>query len=240
MTAAADGRSRPAQAAETGSRGIALASVIGGALAGATVAFSIATSGLSAPAMPEELTRLIWYAIRVAGVSAYLALWLTTVAGLCISGQFGGRWLPGALLYPLHQLGDLALSLAVLHAALLLGDHYAGFTPASLVVPFTATYRPLWTGLGIVALYFSAIVYWSVHVRARIGYKAWRAIHLLSLVSFFFALAHGLASGTDSSVAAMRIMYLVTGQVTIGLVALRIWRAKPKPPVRSRPAQARG
>jgi sulfoxide reductase heme-binding subunit YedZ len=240
VTAATAGRPRPADVPETGSRGIALASVVAGALAGGMAAFSIATSGLSSPAMPEELTRLIWYAIRVAGVSAYLALWLTTVAGLCISGGFGGRWLPGALLYPLHQLGDLALSLAVLHAALLLGDHYAGFTPASLVVPFTATYRPLWTGLGIIALYLGAAVYWSVHIRARIGYKAWRTIHMLSVVSFFFALAHGLASGTDSSVAALRVMYLVTGQITIALVALRIWRAKPKSADRTAPAHARG
>lgn len=76
-----------------------------------------------------------------------------------------------------------------LHAALLLGDHYAGFTPTSLVVPFTATYRPEWTGLGIIALYLCAAVYWSVHVRDRIGYRAWRAIHLLSFVAFALALS---------------------------------------------------
>ncbi len=228
-----------ARSAETGSatRGLGLVTLVGGALGGAAIAFSMATSGLDAPAMPEELTRLVWYAIRVAGVSAYLALWLTTIAGLCISGQFGGRWLPGALLYPLHQLGDLALSLAVLHAALLLGDHYAGFTPQSLVIPFTATYRPLWTGLGIVALYLSAIVFWSVHLRSRIGYRAWRTIHLASVVAFGFALAHGLASGTDSEWAPMRLMYLFTGQSVTLLVALRIWRAKQKP---ARPQAARG
>lgn len=213
--------------ASQGTRGFGLAIVIGSALAGAALAFSMATSGLNAPAMPEELTRLVWYAIRVTGVTAYLALWLTTIAGLCISGQFGGKWIPGALLYPLHQLGDLALSLMVLHAALLLGDHYAQFTPASLVVPFTAIYRPEWTGLGIIALYLSAIVYWSVHLRSRIGYRAWRAIHLLSVVAFGLALAHGFASGTDSTSPAMRIMYLVTGQIAITLVGLRIWKAKP-------------
>ena len=192
--------------------------------------------------MPEELTRLIWYAIRVTGVTAYLALWLTTIAGLCISGGFGGKWLPGALLYPLHQLGDLALSLMALHAALLLGDHYAEFTPASLVVPFTAAYRPMWTGLGILALYLSAVVFWSVHVRDRIGYRAWRTIHLLSLVAFGLALVHGFASGTDSGSPALRVMYLVTGQLAIGLVSLRIWKAKSgaKKAPHARPVGARG
>jgi sulfoxide reductase heme-binding subunit YedZ len=231
MTAREAGRPAAAPA------GIGLITLAGGAIAGGAVAFSVATSG-QASAMPEELTRLIWYAIRVTGVAAYIALWLTTVAGLCISGQFGGKWIPGALLYPLHQLGDLALSLMVLHAALLLGDHYAQFTPASLVVPFTAIYRPEWTGLGIIALYLCAIVFWSVHVRQRIGYRAWRAIHMLSFVAFALALVHGLASGTDSGSFAMRVMYLVTGQVAITLVSLRIWRAKPRATSPARPQTA--
>jgi len=233
---------RDKAAASQGSRGFGLAIVIGSALAGAALAFSMATSGLNTPAMPEELTRLVWYAIRVTGVTAYLALWLTTIAGLCISGQFGGKLIPGALLYPLHQLGDLALSLMVLHAALLLGDHYSQFTPETLVVPFAAIYRPLWTGLGILALYASAIVYWSVHLRPRIGYRAWHAIHLLSVVAFGLALAHGFASGTDSTSPALRVMYLVTGQIAIVLVGLRIWKSKPKasPAVHRQTADAEG
>jgi sulfoxide reductase heme-binding subunit YedZ len=224
------------------SRGLTLITLIGGGLAGGVAAFSMATSGTQIPAMSEDLTRLVWYAIRVTGVTAYLALWLTTIAGICISGQFGGKWIPGALLYPLHQLGDLALSLMALHAALLLGDHYAQFTPQSIVVPFTAVYRPEWTGLGIIALYLCAIVFWSVHLRPQIGYRAWRAIHVLSFVAFAFALLHGFASGTDSGSPAMRAMYLVTGQVAISLVSLRIWRLKPKAkvPARPHPAQARG
>lgn len=220
--------------------GFGLAIVIGSALGGAALAFSMATSGLNTPAMPEELTRLVWYAIRVTGVTAYLALWLTTIAGLSISGQFGGKLIPGALLYPLHQLGDLALSLMVLHAALLLGDHYAQFTPETLVVPFTAIYRPVWTGLGIIALYMSAVVYWSVHLRPRVGYRAWHAIHLLSIIAFGLALAHGLASGTDSTSPALRLMYLVTGQIAIVLVGLRIWKAKPAAGVARQPRTADG
>jgi len=195
------------------------------AAAGGVLAFGLAVAVLPTGQLPDDVTLLIWYAIRVVGVVAYLVLWLTTVAGLCISGGVGGRWLPGAVLYPVHQLGDLALSLAALHAALLLGDHFAGFTPASLVIPFVAAYRPLWTGLGILALYLSAIVFWSARLRPRIGYPAWHRIHYASFVAYLFAFAHGLAAGTDASTVPLRITFLVTGQIVVLLLGWRLFRA---------------
>ncbi len=85
-------------------------------------------------------------------------------------------------------------------------------------------------------------MFWSVHPRSRIGYRAWHAIHLVSFAAFALALAHGFASGSDSGSAAMRLMYLVTGQIAIVLVSLRIWRQRPKTKAgeRPRPAAARG
>ena len=164
------------------------------------------------------------------GILAYLTLWLTTIAGLCISGGLFPKW--GAVLMPVHQLADLALSLALLHAALLLGDRYAGFTPESLIVPFRSTYEPFWSGLGILALYLGAIVFWSVDIRPKIGYARWRALHYLAFVVYVLALAHGLFAGTDREAAPMRLMYIVTGGAVMGLSLLRtvaLARATPKP-----------
>ena len=211
--------------AEQRGRFAELASLVVAAAAGGALAFGLTMAVLPTGQLPDDITLLIWYAIRVVGVVAYLLLWLTTVAGLCISVGVGGTWLPGAVLYPVHQLGDLALPLAALHAALLLGDHFAGFTPASLVIPFVAGYRPFWTGLGILALYLSAIVYWSVELRPRIGYRAWHRIHYASFVAYLFALVHGFAVGTDSATAPLRITFLVTGQVVVLLVAWRLLKA---------------
>jgi len=208
--------------AEPRARAAELTSLVVAAVAGGALAFGLAIAVLPTGRLPDNITLLIWYAIRAVGVVAYLVLWLTTVAGLCISGGVGGKWLPGAVLYPIHQLGDLALSLAALHAALLLGDHFAGFTPTSLVIPFVATYRPLWTGIGILALYLIAIVYWSVELRPRIGYPAWHRIHYASFVAYLFAFAHGFAVGTDSGTVPLRITFLVTGQVVVLLVAWRL------------------
>lgn len=191
------------------------------AAGGGMAAFQLA-GAMPVVAMPDSVTTLIWYAIRVTGIAAYIALWLTTIAGIAISGQVGGKRLPGAIVYPLHQLGDLALSLAVLHGALLLGDRFAGFTPSTLIVPFTASYRPLWTGVGIVSLYIAAAVFWSVEVRPRIGFRAWRAVHYLAFAAYALALLHSVFSGTDSSSPAMVLMYLVTAAVVLWLTALRL------------------
>ena len=188
-------------------------------LVACAVATFLATQFISDQPMPDNVTLIMWYAIRIAGILAYLTLWLTTVAGLCISGGLFPKW--GAVLLPVHQLADLALSLALLHAALLLGDRYAGFTPESLVVPFRSAYEPFWTGLGILALYLGAIVFWSVDVRPKIGYARWRALHYLAFVVYVFALAHGLFAGTDRDTASMRLMYAATGGAVIGLAILR-------------------
>lgn len=221
--------SRPDAAALDGrTHLLEVVAVVVGAVGGGLAAFEVA-GVMPVVVMPDAVTTLVWYVIRVTGIAAYVALWLTTVAGIAISGQIGGKRVPGAIVYPLHQLGDLALSLSVLHGALLLGDRFGGFTPASLVVPFIASYRPVWTGLGILSLYLALAVFWSVEVRPRVGYRAWRVFHYLAFVSFAFALLHGLFSGTDSSSPAMVIMYLATGAVVLWMIGLRMRPSAPAP-----------
>ncbi len=110
-------------------------------LFGCAIATALATQFVSDQPIPDNVTLVVWYAIRIAGIVAYVTLWLTTIAGLCISGGLLPEW--GTVLVPVHQLADLALSLGLLHAALLLGDRYAGFTPEGLVIPFRSTYEPV-------------------------------------------------------------------------------------------------
>jgi hypothetical protein len=194
-------------------------SLVAGSLLGAAGAAALAGLIVGDQVMPDEVTTLVWYAIRIAGVLAYLTLWLTTISGICVSGGLFPRW--GAVLMPLHALADLALSLALLHAALLLGDRFAGFTPETLVVPFRSSFQPFWTGFGIIALYLGALVFWSVHIRPKIGYARWRFFHYSAFVVYLLALLHGLFTGTDSPSIAMRAMYLATGGSVVGLGLIR-------------------
>ena len=213
-------------------------SLAAGGLAGGAIATALAATFVFDQAMPDDVTKIVWYGIRVAGIVAYLTLWLTVISGLAISGSLFPKW--GALLMPVHQLADLALSLALLHAALLLGDRFAGFTPETLVIPFRSTYEPLWTGLGICALYLGAVVFWSVNIRPQIGYARWRTLHYLSFVVFALSLVHGLFAGTDRTIAPMQILYAFTGGSVVIMTIVRsvsLMRKKAAPPPPERPAR---
>lgn len=203
-----------------------LLSLATGGVIGAAAATAIASAFIFDQPMPDDVTKLVWYAIRVSGVLAYLTLFLTTIAGLAISGSLLPKW--AAILMPVHQLADLALSLALLHAAMLLGDRFAGFTPETIVVPFRSTYEPFWSGLGIIALYLGAVVFWSVKIRPQIGYDRWRKIHYLSFAVYLLALLHGLFAGTDRETAPMRVMYAATGGLVLLMTVIRTVSLKRK------------
>ncbi len=212
-------------------------SLAAGGLVGGAIATALAATFVFDQPMPDNVTTIVWYGIRAAGIVAYLTLWLTVMSGLAVSGSLFPKW--GALLLPVHQLADLALSLALLHAALLLGDRFAGFTPETLVVPFRATYEPIWTGLGICSLYLGAVVFWSVHIRPQIGYARWRTLHYLAFVVFVLALLHGLFAGTDRTIAPMQVLYAVTGGSVVALTIVRtisLRRKKAAPARADRPA----
>jgi predicted ferric reductase len=64
--------------------------------------------------------------------------------------------------------------------------------------------------VGGLALYLSLLVTITFYLRKQIGMRAFRLIHLSSLVAFFGAALHGLMAGTDSPLPAARFLYFVT------------------------------
>ena len=55
----------------------------------------------------------------------------------------------------------------------------------------------MWTGLGAVALDLMAALVLTSLARARIGRRAWRAVHWLAYAFWPLSLAHGLGSSGD-------------------------------------------
>ena len=167
--------------------------------------------------------KVFWYLSRASAFTAFVLIWVSMASGLFISNKLARIW-PGAFTaFDLHQFTSLlGLGFAVSHALILLGDSFITYNLVQVLVPFGGTsYRPLWTGLGQIALYLSVLVTFTFYIRKQIGTRLWRVIHFLSYAMFAIALLHGIGSGTDSGNVWISWIYWYAG---LSLVALTIYR----------------
>jgi DMSO/TMAO reductase YedYZ heme-binding membrane subunit len=143
-------------------------------------------------------TEALWYAERASGIVAYLLLTVLVVLGLTLSSRARSRAWPAFAIEDVHRfVGILAGVFIALHVSLMAIDSFLPFSLTQILVPFTATYRPLATGLGTVALELVLAVAISNVLRRRIGRRTWRALHYLGFGVWAAATAHGLLAGTD-------------------------------------------
>lgn len=99
-------------------------------------------------------------------------------------------------------------------------------------------YRPLWTGLGIVAGYLAAALGLSFYARKRIGTKRWRSLHKLTILVYVLGVAHAVGAGTDADTAWMRAALVITGAPVLFLFTMRTLPREKTPAPTTRPAGA--
>jgi predicted ferric reductase len=166
--------------------------------------------------------------------------------GLGISNKMARLW-PGApASFAIHEyVSLLGLAFAAFHALILLGDHYIGFSVVQLLMPFsTASYRPLWVGVGQLGFYVWGLVTLSFYVRKGIGQKTWRLIHYASFAMYLMGIFHGIFSGTDTSADWVQKYYWVSAGSLLFLLMYRILASladklfPQKPKAAARPAVA--
>jgi DMSO/TMAO reductase YedYZ heme-binding membrane subunit len=171
----------------------------------------------------DEYERLPWYATRITALLSYLALSASTVYGLLLSTRLLDRVTHRPVSFTLHQdLAGIGVALGLVHAAVLLIDRSVPYTPVEVVVPFAGPYRPLWVGMGQLAMGLALLVMLSFYVRKRIGTRAWRTIHHLSFAAFAGATVHGLMAGSDTGADWIYAMYLTLTVVVVFLTTYRI------------------
>jgi methionine sulfoxide reductase heme-binding subunit len=162
----------------------------------------------------------LWYATRGTGVVALLLLTATVVLGVAGTARFeAARW-PRVLTAGLHRhLSLLVVAFVAVHVVTTILDPFAPIGWTAAVIPFSASYRPLWLGLGAVAFDLLLAVLVTSLLRARLGYRAWRSVHWLAYASWPVALWHGLGTGTDS-----RLTWLVALDAgCVAAVAAALW-----------------
>lgn len=175
-------------------------------------------------------TQLYWYVGRGSGIVAFLLLTLTAVLGIALSRRWHSASWPRLVVHETHRWATITFYLfTVIHVLMMLLDPYIGFSVTDVLVPFAASYRPVWLGLGIVGAELALAIGASVWVRDRIGYRTWHALHGLAYPIFAASLLHGLGTGTDTGTLWMTLLY---GGSACAVVAATVWRTVQVPRVR--------
>jgi predicted ferric reductase len=171
------------------------------------------------PIFALSSVQVMWYITRASGLMAYFLLWFSTAWGLAVSSKIMDRMLHRTFTYDYHQfISLLSIGFVALHVGILMFDRYLPYTLSQILVPFLSPYRPFWVGLGVISLYLILLVTVTFYIRGRIGTKAFRTIHVLSLVAYVGVAAHALFAGTDSALWFTRALYASTFLVTVFLV----------------------
>ena len=164
----------------------------------------------------------LWYATRASGIAAYVVLTIVVSIGLSMGGKAQSKRWPRFSVEDIHRFGGLLVgSLITIHVATIAVDSFLPFSIVNLLVPFTATYRPIWTGLGIAAAEILLALAITNHYRKRLPYRFWRTAHYLNFAVWTLASLHGLMSGTDRGVWWLALIY---GASVATVVMLLIWR----------------
>jgi len=141
-----------------------------------------------------------WYAARAAGIAAYILLTGVVGLGLALAARApGSRWprWPAFAVEDIHRVGGLLVgSFIAIHIATIAIDSFLPFAPLQLVVPLTAGYRPIWTGLGIAAAELLLALAVTNHYRGRLRHALWRRNAPLMIAVYALATAIILALTT--------------------------------------------
>jgi methionine sulfoxide reductase heme-binding subunit len=170
-----------------------------------------------------------WILARASGLTAYVLLTLSMLAGLVLKSRPLGPRVKAAAATDTHRfLTLLALGAIAVHGLALTLDSTVRLRLPALLVPGLSPYRPVATALGVLAAELAAVIIVSFPLRKRIGARLWRRLHWATYGVFAAATVHGLAAGSDTSRSWVFALYLASVAAVAFATA---WRAL-TPPVR--------
>ena len=164
-----------------------------------------------------------WYFSRATGMVALVLLTAILVLGvlgpLRVSHELWPRYAIGTV----HRdLSLLALLVVAIHVVAIVLDSYVKVPLTAAIVPFGSSYKPVWTGLGALAFDLMIALVVTSLLRTRLGFRTWRLVHWSAYACWPLAVAHGLATGTDSgSTWALALTVVCIGAAAVA-VALRV------------------
>lgn len=149
--------------------------------------------------------RLLWWVDRSAGLVSLVMLTVVLAVGVLSVGRPPrlSHWRAGA--QAVHrELPLVASLLLVVHIGTAVADSFVPLRLRDVLIPFGAAWRPLWVGLGALAIDLLVVVLVTSLLRSRIGPRTWRAVHLSAYLLWPLAVAHALGAGTDVRTSTVR------------------------------------
>jgi sulfoxide reductase heme-binding subunit YedZ len=179
----------------------------------------------------------LWALGRGTGVVALLMFTVTLALG--VISRSGRPWagLGRFGVNEVHRTAALSgVALVGLHVASLLLDPYAQLRLVDVLVPFLGSFRPLWQGLGTLAVDVLLVVTVVSLLRNAVGPRVFTAVHRLTYALWPVALVHALGNGTDAWSLWMDTVALICTVAVAGAVT---WRLLPSYAERGRVREPR-
>lgn len=152
---------------------------------------------------------VLWYATRGAGAVTLVLLTASVVLGIAETRGWQPAGAPRFGVAAIHRtVSLLALAFLALHVVTTLLDPFPSIGLGAAAIPFSSSYRPLWLGLGSVALDLLVAIAVTSVIRRRLGYRAWRTLHWLAYACWPVALLHGVGTGSDARTTWMLVLTL--------------------------------
>jgi sulfoxide reductase heme-binding subunit YedZ len=182
-------------------------------------------------AAPDPFDYGWWIAARAAGIIAIVLVSASIGLGLAMATRARRRPGMAAALRRTHQYVAVSALVAIAaHGVFLLLDPWLHAGVSALLVPFRLDYRPVWTGLGVIAGWMAAVLGLSYWLRDRIGRERWATIHRVTIGAYVLALVHVLGSGTDATSVWLLVVLAAALVPVIPLLARRLARRGPSAP----------
>lgn len=190
------------------------------------------TAGLQMPAMNLQHRVSYWWPFLMGetlGIAALVWSYLSVLVGLLFSTR-RPRWLG----LNRRQINDLHRQLSLTTIALILGHAFfvavGGMNDAmtARAVSFTQAFLPFQTSwdqwpyaFGIFSLYLALLLGPTYYLRNRLGARAWKIVHRLSLAVYILAVVHTIYFDDFDFHGPYRLALWVA---QIPLAAMLLWR----------------
>lgn len=173
---------------------------------------------------PVDATEYTWWLVsRAAGVTSFALASVAVILGLVMAGRLAAKPGMARKLKAVHEHAALGSLVALaIHGLALLGDGWLSPGLTGVLVPFALDYRPLATGIGILAGYGMALLGLTFYVRRRIGAQRWRRAHRWTMLVWLLAALHALTAGSDAASPWLRAILGASAAAIAVLFAARL------------------